>query len=83
MQGGWRGTPVQPIRAPGTSRELVRRLLEARDEAKEAFQGIWGVRRGGDVGKQGGGGGVVGREKGLEMRDDAGDISEGRTVSAA
>ncbi|EDR09927.1 glycerol-3-phosphate O-acyltransferase [Laccaria bicolor S238N-H82] len=30
---------VVPIRAPGTSRELVRRLLDARDEAQEALSG--------------------------------------------
>ena len=31
--------PVPRIRAPGTSRELVRRLLEARNEAQEALSG--------------------------------------------
>ena len=36
--------PVPPIRAPGTSRELVRRLLEARDDAKEALSGSLGLR---------------------------------------
>ena len=35
--------PVPLIRAPGTSRELVRRLLEARDEAKEALSGYLGL----------------------------------------
>ena len=34
---------VPPIRAPGTSRELVRRLLEARDEAQEALSGYLGL----------------------------------------
>ena len=35
--------PVPLIRAPGTSRELVRRLLEARDEAQEALSGYLGL----------------------------------------
>ena len=34
---------VPPIQAPGASRELVRRLLEARDEAKEALSGYLGL----------------------------------------
>ena len=38
--------PVPPIRAPGTSRELVRRLLAARDEAKEVLSGYLGLREG-------------------------------------
>ena len=35
---------MPPIRARGMSRELVRRLLEARDEAKEALSGYLGFR---------------------------------------
>ena len=34
---------VPPIRAPSTSRELVRRLLEARNEAQEALSGYLGL----------------------------------------
>ena len=35
--------PVPLIRAPGTSKELVRRLLEARNEAQEALSGYLGL----------------------------------------
>ena len=47
--------------------------MEARDEAKGALSGYSGCEA--LVGKQGGGGVVsnLGREKGLEMRDNAGD----------
>jgi glycerol-3-phosphate O-acyltransferase/dihydroxyacetone phosphate acyltransferase len=43
LEGG-EDAPAIPIRAPGTSRELVRRLLEARDEANEALSGYLRLR---------------------------------------